>query len=169
MLYAVELAGWVVGAFVTLALGGYALAAVVKAAVRPVWGAAFGLEEGTLSREVYRGAIRSIPTGLGLVVGSAEWVASLLLDPDAARIFAYWPQGLTPLAGSVLGLGAGGLSLRIHEAVDSNLDFGFRSLFGAVADRVRGGARPGPTPAVIHNGEPPRSDTLGPEIDEGDA
>lgn len=169
MLYAVELAGWVVGAFVALALGGYALAAVVKAGVRPLWAAAFGLDEGTLSREVYRGAIRSIPTGLGLVVGSAEWVASLLLDPDAARIFAYWPEGLTPLAGSVLGLGAGGLSLRIHEAVGSNLDFGFRSLFGAVADRVRGGARPGPTPAVIPSKPAPRPDTLGPEIDEGDA
>lgn len=136
---ALLLVSWTAAAFLVLGLAGYAIANVLKQAIRPAWTRVFGMADGSTSRSMYRGAIRSIPTFVCGIVGGAHWALVLLQSP-AADHFAMWPEGLAPLAEPVLAVAAGGMSMVIHESVTSLLPR-FLAAMGTAAATRAGGER----------------------------
>lgn len=85
----------------------------------------------------YRTQIRVIPNAIGCIVGGARW-ALVLVGYEGAEHFRLWPTGLMPLAGPVLGLGAGGLAMVIHDAIASSLPAAVRAGWSAVFTRGAG-------------------------------
>jgi len=152
---AVILLGWAVGAFFGLGLGCYSLTALLKPWIRALYEDRHGdlFDDPTSKpRRRYRGLVRSIPNLLGLVMGGARWALELA-GYSGAEHFRLWPVGLMPLAGPVLGAGAGGLALIIHEAVASSMPAAVRALWSAVA--TRGAGQRIDLEATITTGEPP--------------
>lgn len=132
-----------------LGLAGYALTSVLKLPIRivviRVWGVVEDNErrmprDGSTVRDLYRGAVRTIPVTLCALFGSADLLAALL-EADLS-VWGVWPDGVSPFLGALIGAGAGGLAIRTHTAIGDSLAGGIRGLWSALAARLGGTAAP---------------------------